>query len=207
MMDGIRMAKEIRELSKETRIIVITAVSDINRILEAIDIGINHYVLKPIDHNKLVSVIKSCMTYIEQERQVREQLEFFRKLSRAVDQGPVANIITDTEGTIEFVNPGFTRLTGYTFVEAVGKNMRMLKSGETPQVEYQRLWKTISAGEEWWGNSVTGRRAANYSGSPNLYPPSPMQQGRSPISSPGRKTSPRGSRNWKPSCKWPITTL
>ena len=151
MMDGIRMAKEIRELSKETRIIVITAVSDINRILEAIDIGINHYVLKPIDHNKLVSVIKSCMTYIEQERQVREQLEFFRKLSRAVDQGPVANIITDTEGTIEFVNPGFTRLTGYTFVEAVGKNMRMLKSGETPQVEYQRLWKTISAGEEWWG--------------------------------------------------------
>jgi diguanylate cyclase (GGDEF)-like protein/PAS domain S-box-containing protein len=151
VMDGIRMAKEIRELNKEVRIIIITAVSDINRILEAIDIGINHYVLKPIDHSKLVSVIKSCMTCIEQERQVREQLEFFRKLSRAVDQGPVANIITDTEGTIEFVNPGFTRLTGYTFVEAVGKNMRMLKSGETPQLEYQRLWNTISAGEEWWG--------------------------------------------------------
>ncbi|HEX2769429.1 MAG TPA: response regulator, partial [Geobacteraceae bacterium] len=99
VMDGIRMAKEIRELNKETRIIITTAVSDINRILEAIDIGINHYVLKPIDHNKLVSIIKSCMTCIEQERQVREQLEFFRKLSRAVDQGPVANIITDTEGT------------------------------------------------------------------------------------------------------------
>ncbi len=151
IMDGIHMAKEIRELNKETRIIVITAVSDVNRILEAIDIGINHYVLKPIDHIKLISTIKSCMTSIEQERQIREQLEFFRKLSRAADQGPVANIVTDTEGTIEFVNPGFTRLTGYSFVEAVGKNVRMLKSGETPHGEYQRLWETIKSGEEWWG--------------------------------------------------------
>jgi diguanylate cyclase (GGDEF)-like protein/PAS domain S-box-containing protein len=151
IMDGIRMAKEIKEIRQETRIIVITAVSDVKHILEAIDIGINHYVLKPIDHIKLISTIKSCITFIEQERQVREQLEFFRKLSRAVDQGPVANIVTDTEGTIEFVNLGFTRLTGYTFAEAVGKNVRMLKSGETPPGEYQRLWKTIQSGEEWWG--------------------------------------------------------
>jgi diguanylate cyclase (GGDEF)-like protein/PAS domain S-box-containing protein len=159
VMDGIRMAKKIRELNKETRFIVITADNDINRVLEAIDIGINQYVLKPIDNSKLVSAIKSCLTGIEQERHVREQLEFFRKLSRAVDQGPVANIVTDAEGNIEFVNPGFTRLTGYTYSEAVGKNVRILKSGGTPSEEYRRLWKAIKSGEEWWGEFLNRKKS------------------------------------------------
>jgi len=159
IMDGIRMAKNIRELNKETRFIVITADKDVNRVLEAIDIGINHYVLKPIDNIKLKSAINSCLTAIEQERHVREQLEFFRKLSRAVDQGPVANIVTDSEGNIEFVNPGFTRLTGYTYSEAIGKNIRILKSGGTPTEEYRRLWKAITSGEEWWGEFLNRKKS------------------------------------------------
>jgi diguanylate cyclase (GGDEF)-like protein/PAS domain S-box-containing protein len=159
VMDGIRMAKNIREFNKEARIIVITADNDVNRVLEAIDIGINHYVLKPINNFKLISAIKACLTGIEQERHVREQLEFFRKLSRAVDQGPVANIVTDAEGNIEFVNPGFTRLTGYTYSEAVGKNVRILKSGGTPSEEYRRLWKAIKSGEEWWGEFLNKKKS------------------------------------------------
>ena len=158
VMDGISMAKKIREVNKGTRIIVTTADSDINRILEAIDIGISHYVLKPINHLKLVSAIKSCLISIEQERNVSEQLDFFRKLSRVVDQGPVANIVTDDQGNIEFVNPGFTRLTGYSYREAVGMNMRALKSGVTPSEEYRRLWDAITAGEEWWGELLNRKK-------------------------------------------------
>lgn len=158
LMDGITMAKKIREINKGTRIIVTTADSDINRILEAIDIGISHYVLKPINNSKLISAIRSCLTVIEQERNISEQLAFFRKLSRAVDQGPVANIVTDAEGNIEFVNPGFTRLTGYSYSEAVGGNMRMLKSGGTPSEDYRRLWRAITAGEEWSGEILNRKK-------------------------------------------------
>jgi diguanylate cyclase (GGDEF)-like protein/PAS domain S-box-containing protein len=158
LMDGISMAKKIRESSKDARIIVITADSEVNRILEAIDIGISHYVLKPINQSKLVSAIRSCLTCIEQERNVNEQLDFFRKISRVVDQGPVANIITDALGNIEFVNPGFTRLTGYSYSDAVGKNMRILKSGVTPSEEYRRLWSAIVSGEEWWGEIINRKK-------------------------------------------------
>lgn len=150
-MDGIRMAKEIRKSSKDTRIIVITADSDINRILDAIAIGINHYVLKPINHAKLLGAITAGIADIEQERQLRVQAEFIRKLSRVVEQSPVSIMITDTAGTIEYVNPRFTRLTGYDYGEAVGNNPRLLKSGETAPEEYRRLWETITAGKEWWG--------------------------------------------------------
>ncbi|MCI0521876.1 MAG: PAS domain S-box protein, partial [Chloroflexi bacterium] len=73
------------------------------------------------------------------------------RLWRAVEQSPVSVVITDIEGKIEYVNPKFTRLTGYTAEEALGQNPNILKSGETPQEEYDRLWKTITSGSEWQG--------------------------------------------------------
>lgn len=77
--------------------------------------------------------------------------EHLRKLSVAVEQNPASIVITDTSGTIEYVNPHFTRLTGYTFEEAVGLNPNVLKTGETSKEEYRQLWKTILAGGEWRG--------------------------------------------------------
>lgn len=74
-----------------------------------------------------------------------------RNLSRAVEQSPVSVIITDTEGTIEYVNPKFTEVSGFSAQEAIGANPRMLKSGHTSHDEYRELWRTIKRGEEWRG--------------------------------------------------------
>ncbi len=74
-----------------------------------------------------------------------------RKLLRAVEQSPVTTVITDLEGTIEYVNPVFTELTGYTPEEAIGQNPRVLKSGQTPPETFVELWTTITAGKIWEG--------------------------------------------------------
>jgi PAS domain S-box-containing protein len=74
-----------------------------------------------------------------------------RKLSRAVDQAPLSVVITDLSGAIEYVNPWFTKLTGYTFDEVRGKNPRVLKSGETPGSVYTEMWRTLGRGETWRG--------------------------------------------------------
>jgi PAS domain S-box-containing protein len=60
-------------------------------------------------------------------------------------------VITDTKGKIEYVNPKFTQLTGYTRKEAIGENSRVLKSGKTSPEVYKELWKTITSGKEWRG--------------------------------------------------------
>ncbi|MEA1877459.1 MAG: PAS domain S-box protein, partial [Bacteroidota bacterium] len=73
------------------------------------------------------------------------------KLSTAVKQSPSVIAITDTKGNLEYVNPKFTELTGYTFEEAKGKNPRVLKSGEQPDEMYKELWETVSRGKEWRG--------------------------------------------------------
>ncbi len=72
-------------------------------------------------------------------------------LSTAVTQSPSVIAITNTEGILEYVNPKFTELTGYTIEEAVGQNPRILKSGELPDEVYVDLWATISSGKEWRG--------------------------------------------------------
>ncbi len=74
-----------------------------------------------------------------------------RKLSRAVQQSPHAVFITDTKGTIEYVNHKFTELTGYSEAEALGQNPRILNTGQTPKETYADLWTTIKAGQEWRG--------------------------------------------------------
>ena len=73
------------------------------------------------------------------------------KMSRAIEQSPVTIVITDLAGNIEYVNPAFTKLTGYTKEEAIGKNPRILKSGKMTQEEYKRLWEALKTGHEWRG--------------------------------------------------------
>jgi len=77
--------------------------------------------------------------------------EHARKLSRAIEQGPSLVMITNLLGEIEYVNPKFEEVTQYRSAEILGKNPRILNSGETPREYYAELWKTILNGKEWHG--------------------------------------------------------
>lgn len=80
------------------------------------------------------------------------------KLTRAIEQSANAVVITDTEGRIEYVNPSFTAMTGYTPEETYGKNPRILKSGEHPPEMYRQLWQTIKSGKVWRGEFHNRRK-------------------------------------------------
>ena len=84
--------------------------------------------------------------------------EEVRKLSLAVEHSPVSIIITDKAGNIEYVNPKFVEVTGYSTGEVTGKNPRILKSGEMPSGDYKRLWETIGGGGEWRGEFHNRRK-------------------------------------------------
>lgn len=72
-------------------------------------------------------------------------------LSKAVEQSPMSIMITDLQGTIQYVNQKFTDITGYTSEEALYQNPRILKSGEQQAEYYQEMYATIHAGKEWKG--------------------------------------------------------
>ena len=81
-----------------------------------------------------------------------------RKLSQALDQSVSAVIITDAEGTVEYVNPQFTRTTGYRAEEIVGAKAGRCGSGRTPRSKYRELWATIQAGEVWQDELLNRRK-------------------------------------------------
>ena len=93
------------------------------------------------------------------ERLERRQAEAqVRRLSVVVEQTSASVVITDTKGAIEYVNPRFTELTGYSLEDAVGKNPRLLKSDHHPEKFYREMWAEITNGRSWRGEVLNRKR-------------------------------------------------
>jgi len=93
---------------------------------------------------------------ISERLQANEKL---LKLSRAVENSPASVVITNVDGTIEYVNRRFTQVTGYLPEEAIGQNPRVLNAGIHPKEFYQEMWATILAGKEWEGEIYNKKKS------------------------------------------------
>jgi len=80
------------------------------------------------------------------------------RLATAIEQAGEGIVITDTKGTIEYVNPAFERMTGYTARDAVGESPRIQKSGRHDEAFYRDMWNTITRGEVWKGRLYNKRK-------------------------------------------------
>jgi PAS domain S-box-containing protein len=106
---------------------------------------------------KIVAVSAIARDITERKRQEAENL----RLATAIEQAGEGVVVTDAEGTIEYVNPAFTRITGYGRAEALGQNPRILKSGRHDSKFYEEMWATILAGRTWHGEIVNQRKDGN----------------------------------------------
>jgi PAS domain S-box-containing protein len=88
--------------------------------------------------------------------------ENLKKLNKAIEQSPVSVIITNRDGNIEYVNPKFCELTGYTFDEVFNQNPSILKSGEQSTEYYRNLWSTITSGKNWSGEFKNRKKDGSY---------------------------------------------
>lgn len=80
------------------------------------------------------------------------------KVTRAVEQSSASVVITNINGDIEYVNPAFTKLTGYEMEEIKGQNPRVLKSGYTSQGEYEKMWYAITHFKTWEGEFLNKKK-------------------------------------------------
>jgi PAS domain S-box-containing protein len=80
------------------------------------------------------------------------------RLAAAIEQAAEMVVVTDQDGNIQYVNPAFEKLTGYSSVEAVGQNPRILKSGEQDHAFYEKMWATLLQGEIWQGRLINRKK-------------------------------------------------
>ena len=109
--------------------------------------------------SQLLEEIKELRQQVAEHKRAETQL---RKLFLAVEQSPTSIVITDLDGAIEYVNPQFSKLTGYTSDDVRGKSPNILKSGYTTDEEYALMWKTIKSGKEWRGEFRNKKKNGDY---------------------------------------------
>ncbi len=104
-----------------------------------------------LNENEVIAIVRDTT-----ERKQAEEAN--TRLSRAIEQADETIVITDVEGAIQYVNPAFEKVTGYTVKEAIGQNPRILKSGKHDDAFYKSMWKTLTSGKEWHGEIINKKK-------------------------------------------------
>lgn len=160
-MDGTKILVEVRQktVSGEGGVFRIIGFHDITRCRQA-----EEELKKAYDElesrvvERTIELQRSNRDLLREIAERKRAEAELRKLSRAVSQSPASIVIADLEGRIEYVNPKFTDITGYSFEEVIGQNPRILKSGHQTQEFYQGLWRTITSGNEWSGELLNKKK-------------------------------------------------
>jgi PAS domain S-box-containing protein len=106
--------------------------------------------VEQLEDGRVIGGIGTARDVTQRRRETEER----KRLAAAVEQAAEAIMITDVEGTIEYVNPAFERISGYTAGEVLGANPRILKSGKHDPAFYGQMWETLRRGEVWLGRFV-----------------------------------------------------
>ncbi len=122
-------------------------------------IEVNLNVTSVRDENGQILHSRSSWIDITDRKQAEEKV---RKLSQAVDQSGEAVAITDAAGCIEYINPAFSLITGYSEAEAIGQNPRILKSGNQDAAFYEKMWSTLRSGEFWQSKVINKRKNGDF---------------------------------------------
>lgn len=165
VLSGIDMARQLLQQKPSLPVIVTSAHSDLEYLIESIELGISRYVLKPIDSGKLFAAIEACLNSLALQRELQAQQAFVRKLSRAVQQSPSSIVIADRAGVVEYVNPKFEAVTGLDEAEVMGRPLAALLPGG------EGIWARVAAGGHWHGElEGVGKNGAPYYHSTSVSP-------------------------------------
>lgn len=148
--NGLVMIKEIKEINQNIPFILLTAHNESKYMLEAIKLGVSHYILKPIIVENLMTHIKELCGHIYQERKIINQQKSLCQYINIVDQVAIISS-TDPKGIITSVNDIFCEISGYSKEELIGRPHNILRHPDMPSSAFKDLWDTIKSGNTWKG--------------------------------------------------------
>lgn len=149
-MTGLELAREIKRDSPDTPIIFTTAYNETDLFIEAIECGVDKFLLKPLDLPKLLNAISEIFENIKTKKELERHKTLLEGYKKAVD---ASNIVskTNTKGIITYVNDEFCRISGYSKEELIGANQNIVRHPNMEKNIFRELWNTILSKRVWKG--------------------------------------------------------
>ena len=176
--DGMRALRLALDHDANLPFIIVTGATNEETAVDCIKAGAWDYVLKE-RMTRLPFAVKAVLER-KKIRTIQAEAEAALRLqSTALQAAANAIIITDRDGAIQWINQAFSTLTGYTLIEAVGKNLcNLMRSGQHGKAFYQSLWDTIRAGRVWNGELINRRKDGSFYPEEQTITPVRDDQGR-----------------------------
>lgn len=150
VMDGIAMGIEIKKLKKETPLLYMSAYSDSEYILKAINIGADGYILKPINLELLIEKIGEIRDRVESKQKIDRANHQIGEYLKVLDTSVILSK-TNPEGIITYANDAFVSISGYTREELIGSNHNIIRHPDMPAQLFKELWESIENRIIWKG--------------------------------------------------------
>ncbi|WP_293442108.1 EAL domain-containing protein [Persephonella sp.] len=155
-MSGLEMISKIRESDSDTSIVVFTAHSETEFLIESIKLGVDGYVLKPIDLKQFIQTIKKAAENIYLKKELQKSINLLKQYQEAVDKLFIVSK-TDPRGFITYVNEKFCDISKYKKEELIGKPHNVVRHPDVPRQFFKDLWRTIKKEKRIWKGIVKNR--------------------------------------------------
>jgi len=151
-LNGLEMTKKIRSLDKDIPILVLSAYNESGFFMDSIKLGVDGYLLKPIDLTQFMEALKK----IVEKLKIMDEVYLLQQYQDVTD---ISTIIskTDHTGTITYVNNAYCDLTEYSYEELIGKNHNIFKYPNNDPKIYKELWHTIKEKKSIWNGILKNR--------------------------------------------------
>jgi len=148
--NGLAMIEEIKEIDDEVPFILTTAYSNSEFLLKAINFGVVHYAVKPIDLQELIVQIQNvCETRLKL-KMIKHKNDELLEYLHLIDQVAIVSKL-DLDGNYTFVNDIFSQISGYSEKEIIGQNKDKIMHSDMPKVVYSEILDIIKSGHKWTG--------------------------------------------------------
>ena len=156
-LDGLKMSEKLREINPEVKIILITGNSDFKNLLSAINLGIDTYLIKPVEFSKLDKELNKFNKLINFEKEHAKKDQLLNEYKKAVDLSCIVSE-TDVNGNIIYVNSQFENITGFKLEELIGRSHKVIKHDHTHEKVYEEIWQTIKINKIPWNGVLKNKR-------------------------------------------------
>lgn len=152
-MNGLDMIKIIRENNKEIPILVLSAHNESDFFLDSIRLGVDGYLLKPIDIEQFLSSLNKVISKIKLADEVLNNLNLLKQYQEVTDINAIVSK-TDLLGNITYVNDTFCTLCEYSRDELLGKNHNIIRHPNNPQNLFEDIWNTVKNNKNIWHGTI-----------------------------------------------------